>query len=81
MERLGVESIREYKTDYFENYGKEYSYGASMALGTVMMTPLELARAYSVYANMGYRKELVPVIKILDSDGLVIEEFNQEANF
>jgi len=38
-----------------------------MALGTAMMTPLELAQAYSVYANMGYRKDLIPVIKILDT--------------
>lgn len=28
-------------------------YGASMALGTAMMTPLEEAQAYSVYANLG----------------------------
>jgi penicillin-binding protein 1A len=39
-----------------------------------MMTPLEMAQAYSVFANLGMKKELVPVIKILDSKGLVIEE-------
>ena len=38
-----------------------------MALGTVMISPLEMAQAYSVFANLGERKELVPVIKVLDS--------------
>lgn len=30
MESLGVSSIRDFKNEYFENYGKEYSYGAAM---------------------------------------------------
>lgn len=51
-----------------------------MSLGTAMMTPLELASAYSVYANMGYKKDIVPVIKILDARGLVVEEFIAEDN-
>ncbi|MCD5374989.1 transglycosylase domain-containing protein [Candidatus Gracilibacteria bacterium] len=80
MVNLGVESMGTFKDEYFETYGKEYSYGASMSLGTALMTPLELAEAYSVYANMGYKKNLVPVIKILDSKGLVIEEFEKESN-
>ena len=62
-----MSSIRAYKDEYLANYGRTYTYGASMALGTAMMTPLELAQAYSVYANMGYRKDLIPVIKILDT--------------
>lgn len=78
MEALGVTSIREYKNEYFENYGKEYTYGASMSLWTAMMTPLELAQSYSVYANMGYKKPLVPVVKILDARWLVVEEFNKD---
>lgn len=38
-----------------------------MALGTAMMTPLEEAQAYSVYANLGKKRELVPVLKIVDA--------------
>lgn len=45
-----------------------------------MMTPLELAEAYSVYANLGYKKEITPIVKILDARGLVIEEFREEDN-
>lgn len=52
MNKLGINSITEFKKQYFETYGKEYNYGASMALGTVTMTPLEMAEAYSVYANL-----------------------------
>ena len=78
MENLWVSSIREFKDDYFETYWKEYAYGASMWLWTGMMTPLELAWAYSVYANLWYKKEITPIVKILDARGLVIEEFREE---
>jgi membrane peptidoglycan carboxypeptidase len=80
MEKIGAKSMQSFKDQYFEDYGREYSYGAAMSLGTALMTPLELAESYSVYANMGYKKELVPVIKILDSKGLIIEEFKKENN-
>ena len=78
MEKLGNTSIRKFRDEYSASSGTKYSYGASMALGTVMISPLELAQAYSVFANLGERKELVPVIKVLDSKGLVIEEFKAE---
>lgn len=80
MEKLWVNSMQSFKDEYFETYGREYSYGASMSLGTALMTPLELATAYSVYANMWYKKELVPVTKILDSRWLIIEEFDTQEN-
>ena len=80
MTNLGVDSIGDFKNEYREQYGKEYSYGAAMWLGTGMMTPLELAEAYSVYANLGYKKEITPIVKILDARGLVIEEFREEDN-
>ncbi|NDK09838.1 penicillin-binding protein [Candidatus Gracilibacteria bacterium] len=74
MEKLGIDGIRKFRDEYTASSGTKYTYGASMALGTVMMTPLEMAQAYSVFANLGVKRELVPVIKILDSKGLVIEE-------
>jgi len=80
MEKLWVSSMQSFKDEYFETYWVEYSYGASMALGTALMTPLELATAYSVYANLWLKKEIVPVTKILDSQGLIIEEYNPEDN-
>ncbi len=80
MENLWVSSMQSFKDEYFETYGKEYSYWASMALGTALMTPLELARAYGIYANLWLKKELIPVTKILDSQWLIIEEYNPEDN-
>lgn len=78
MEKLGITSIRKFRDDYTISSGTQYSYGASMALGTVMISPLEMAQAYSVFANLGYKKDLVPVIKVLDAKGLVVEEFKPE---
>lgn len=80
MEKLGVTSLRDFKDEYFANYEKQYSYGASMSLGTGLMTPLEIAEAYSVYANMWYKKDLVPITKILDGKWNIIEEFIPENN-
>ena len=80
MENLWVTTLRQFKEEYFENHEREYSYWASMSLWTWLMTPLELAQAYSVFANMGVKKELMPITKILDWRWLVIEEFNVEEN-
>lgn len=80
MEKLGIDHLRSYKENYFKKHGKKYTYGSSMALGTAMMSGLELARAYSVYANMWVLKEVIPVIKIYDSKWLTIEEFKPEEN-
>ncbi|NDK07677.1 hypothetical protein EOM39_00350 [Candidatus Gracilibacteria bacterium] len=63
VRKLGLESV---KTD-----GR---YGSSIGLGTVEVTPLEMAKAYSVMANLGEKKEITPILKILDSKGVVIEE-------
>ncbi len=51
-----------------------WSYGASLALWTWEMTPLELASAYSVFANMWVKKEISPILKIIDSKGNIIED-------
>jgi len=81
MDSLWATTIRDFKNSVNEQNGNNaYSYGASMALWTGMMTPLELAEAYSVYANMWYKKETVPVLKIYDSKWLTIEEFDPTSN-
>jgi len=63
MKALWVESLK-------ENAG----YWASIGLGTGEMTPLELAKAYSVYANLGKKKEISPILKILDSKWITVFE-------
>jgi penicillin-binding protein 1A len=44
-------------------------YGLATALGTVEVSPLEMAAAYAVFANHGRRAPAVPVLRVLDRDG------------
>lgn len=80
MERLWVTSLSRFKEEYLNTYGRNYEYGAPLSLWTGLMTPLELARAYSVYGSLGKRNDIVPVLRILDSNWLIIEEHTPENN-
>ena len=50
------------------------NYWAPLALWTWEMTPLELATAYSTFANMWIKKDITPILKIVDSKWNIIEE-------
>ena len=79
MEKLGVKTLREFKEEYKEKYPwRIYVYAAPMALWTGLMTPLELASAYSTFANMWIRKEVNPIIRIVDRKWNVIEDIERE---
>ena len=67
MRQLGVESYYNFKKYYREKYKKEYNYWAPMALWTWEMSPLELVTAYSTIANLWDKKEITPILKVLDS--------------
>ncbi|MDP2091228.1 MAG: transglycosylase domain-containing protein [Candidatus Gracilibacteria bacterium] len=67
MKKIGVNSLKTNGT-----------YGASLSLGTGEMTPLELATAYSVFANMGVKKDINPIFKIIDSKGNIIEDNSKQ---
>lgn len=45
----------------------------SIALGSASLTPLEMAIAYSVFANDGYRVEPFAIKKIIDFRGKILE--------
>ena len=49
-------------------------YGLSVALGALETSPLELASAYGVWAARGERAEPTPIVRILDSQGVVLED-------
>jgi penicillin-binding protein 1C len=51
------------------------NYGLSLTLGggEVMMT--DMATAFGVFANQGYRIDLHPILKVIDRDGQVLEEY------
>lgn len=50
-------------------------YGLSLTLGggEVMMT--DMATAFGVFANQGYRVDLHPILKVVDKNGKVLEEY------
>lgn len=50
-------------------------YGLSLTLGGGEVTMTDMATAYGVFANGGYRVDLHPILKITDNKGKVIEEY------
>ena len=44
------------------------------ALGVIDVSPLNMASAYGVFANRGVRVAPTPVLKVIDSDGKVLED-------
>ncbi len=49
-------------------------YGLSLTLGGAEVTPLDMATAYGVFANGGYRVDPVAVLRVEKSDGTVLFE-------
>lgn len=50
----------------------------SLALGAASVSPLELTSAYTVFANKGVYLPSYYIVKVLDSDGNVLEEYHPQ---
>ncbi len=50
-------------------------YGLSLTLGGGEVRMTEMATAYGVLANQGYRIDLHPILKVTDSHGKVLDEY------
>ncbi len=50
-------------------------YGLSLVLGGGEVSPLELTGAYGVFANDGIRNPTTGILKVEDSSGTILEEF------
>lgn len=50
-------------------------YGLSLTLGGGEVRMIDMAEAFSVFANAGIRKDLVAVLKVTDKNGKVLEQF------
>ncbi|WP_312517227.1 PBP1A family penicillin-binding protein [Massilia sp.] len=62
---------------YLEHFGFDlarHPKNYTMALGTGAVTPLQLAGAYAVFANGGYRVKPYLIARIVDGNGSVIAE-------
>lgn len=57
---------------------KSHSYGYPLALGAGEIPPIEMLTAYSVFANSGKRPEINGILKVVNSNGDIIEEWKQK---
>lgn len=55
-------------------------YGLSLTLGGGEVTMLEMTEAFGVFANMGYRIPLQPILKVTDKSGKVLEEYEKPSS-
>ncbi|MES2663525.1 MAG: penicillin-binding protein 1A [Pseudomonadota bacterium] len=77
LSRLGINPV----VEFVEKFGlpiEDVPRNLSLALGTASFTPLELASAYAVFANGGYRVTPNFVNKIESAEGKVIFERKDE---
>ncbi|MDH5610956.1 MAG: penicillin-binding protein 1A [Gammaproteobacteria bacterium] len=66
-----------YATQFARNFGfddKELPHDLSLALGSCEVSPLQMARAYSVLANGGYLIQPYLIDRIEDTDGAILFE-------
>lgn len=64
-----------YAIEYATRFGfeaNEMPDGLSLALGTAQVTPLQMAKAYAVFANGGYAIDPYVIDKVIDRSGKVI---------
>lgn len=78
---VSVRILRAIGTQYAQDYITRFGFDADkhpaylpMALGAGSVTPLQMAGAYSVFANGGYRVNPYLIQKVVDSRGNVISE-------
>ncbi len=53
-------------------------YGLSLTLGGGEVRMIDMAEAFSVFANAGIRRDLVAILKVVDKNGKTLEEFKDE---
>lgn len=64
-----VEYLRNLGLVSIEHRDPKYMFGASIALGTAEVKPIEFAEVYSSFANAGIYQPAIPILKIIDRDG------------
>ena len=86
---VAIRLLHEIGPRYAQNYVTRFGFSAddhppylTMALGAGSTTPMEMAEAYAVFANGGYRVKPNLITKIVDHNGkvLVSNKFTQAGN-
>jgi penicillin-binding protein 1A len=73
LQSIGVPYAREWITRFGFDKSRHEPY-LTMALGAGSVTPMQMASAYSVFANGGYRVDPVLIAKVSDARGKVLHE-------
>jgi penicillin-binding protein 1A len=77
LQQLGVDPT----IKYLENFGftaDELPHDLTMALGSASLQPLEMVRAYAVFANRGYRITPYFIQTVMDGEGKVLFQATPE---
>jgi penicillin-binding protein 1A len=77
LNKIGARYGQEYATRFGFDADKNPPY-LTLALGAGATTPLQMAGAYSVFANGGYRISPYLISKVTDADGKVLSEARPE---
>lgn len=75
LQAIGTQYAREYITRFGFNPERHPPY-LTIALGAGSVTPLEMASAYAVFANGGYRVKPYFISRIFDARGKLLAEAN-----
>ena len=73
LNKIGAKYGQEYATRFGFDAEKNPAY-LTLALGAGAVTPLQMAGAYAVFANGGYKISPYLILKIVDSDGKVLSQ-------
>ena len=73
LSRIGAKYGQEYTTRFGFDADKNPAY-LTLALGAGAVTPLQMAGAYAVFANGGYKINPYLIAKIVDADGKVLSQ-------
>jgi penicillin-binding protein 1A len=77
LNKIGARYGQEYATRFGFDADKNPPY-LTLALGAGATTPLQMAGAYSVFANGGYRVSPYLISKVTDADGKVLSQARPE---
>jgi len=75
LNTIGVSTMVELaKKMGITTWGDSSQYGLAITLGAADVKMIDMATAYGVFANQGYRVDLNPILKITDYQGNILEE-------
>ena len=73
LQKIGAKYGQEYATRFGFDAERNPAY-LTLALGAGAVTPLQMAGAYSVFANGGYKVNPYLIARIIDADGRVLSQ-------